>query len=91
MRGWERLKSIPVPFRQSGASREEARESWGFWQLEFRGERLAQGLIGGGLETGCEGSALVRAQSGKTDRIPAHHAAFVSEHRAHSPSSSTMG
>ncbi len=48
MWGRERQNPALLPFPQSGASREEARKYWGFSMPEFRGERFAQGLNGGG-------------------------------------------
>jgi hypothetical protein len=41
MWGQERRNLALLPFLQSGASREEARNYWEFSPLEFRGEKFA--------------------------------------------------
>lgn len=70
IRGRERRNPAPLPLPQSGASREEARKYWGFSRLKFRGERIAQGLNGGGKGAGCELSRRGEAKRWRTLREP---------------------
>jgi hypothetical protein len=61
--GRERRNPASRPFRQSGASREEARKYWGSSALGFRGEIFAEGLNGGGRGAGSQLSRRDKAKS----------------------------